>query len=83
MPPKSPNNAKTRVAREYEVALPFELTKGQRLELTRAFSLEIANRYSVAVDFAIHKPHRAGDERNFHAHILTTTREITATGLGV
>jgi hypothetical protein len=36
----------------------------------------------VAVDFAIHKPHRAGDTRNTHAHILTTTREITATGLG-
>jgi len=36
----------------------------------------------VAVDFAIHKPHRAGDTRNTHAHMLTTTREITATGMG-
>lgn len=71
-----------RVAREYEVALPNELTKAQRLELTREFSQKIANRYGCAVDFAIHTPHREGDERNFHAHILTTTRRIESTGLG-
>jgi len=71
-----------RVAREYEVALPQELTKAQRLKLTQQFSQEIANRYGCAVDFAIHKPHREGDERNFHAHILTTTRQVEATGLG-
>lgn len=70
-----------RVAREYEVALPYELTKAQRIELVREFAGELANRYGVAVDFALHRPHRAGDDRNFHAHILTTTREITATGL--
>lgn len=72
----------SRVAREYEVALPHELSKAQRLELVRAFSQDLANRYSVAVDFAIHKPHRTGDTRNTHAHILTTTREITPTGMG-
>jgi ATP-dependent exoDNAse (exonuclease V) alpha subunit len=71
-----------RVAREYEVALPQELTKSQRLELTRTFSQELSNRYGCAVDFALHEPHRQGDERNFHAHILTTTRQIEATGLG-
>src|ERR1035438_6922421 len=72
----------SRVAREYEVALPHELKAEQRVELVRAFAAELANRYGVAVDFAIHKPHRNGDERNHHAHIMTTTREITATGLG-
>jgi len=71
-----------RVAREYEIALPQELTKSQRLELTRTFSQELANRYGCAVDFALHEPHRQGDVRNFHAHILTTTRQIEATGLG-
>jgi ATP-dependent exoDNAse (exonuclease V) alpha subunit len=71
-----------RVAREYEVALPHELTKAQRLELVRDYARDLANRYQCAVDFAIHKPHRAGDERNYHAHILTTTRQVTATGLG-
>jgi ATP-dependent exoDNAse (exonuclease V) alpha subunit len=71
-----------RVAREYEVALPQELSKAQRLDLTREFSQELANRFGCAVDFAIHKPHREGDQRNFHAHILTTTRQVEATGLG-
>ncbi len=71
-----------RVAREYEVALPHELNRGQRVELVRAFAADLANRYGVAVDFAIHAPHRSGDERNHHAHIMTTTREVTATGLG-
>lgn len=71
-----------RVAREYEVALPHELNRGQRVELVRAFAGELANRYGVAVDFSIHAPHRSGDERNHHAHIMTTTREVTATGLG-
>ena len=70
-----------RVAREYEVALPHELTKAQRLELVREYARDLANRYQCAVDFAIHKPHRAGDERNYHAHVLTTTRQVTATGL--
>jgi ATP-dependent exoDNAse (exonuclease V) alpha subunit len=71
-----------RVAREYEVALPAELNKAQRLALTREFAQELANTYGNAVDFAIHRPHWSGDERNHHAHILTTTRKIEATGLG-
>ncbi len=43
---------------------------------------EIANRHGVAVDFAIHAPHREGDERNHHAHLLATTRVIEPGGLG-
>lgn len=71
-----------RVAREYEIALPQELNKSQRLELVREFAAEIANRHGVAVDFAIHKAHREGDQRNYHAHVMATTRQIEATGLG-
>lgn len=71
-----------RIAREHEVALPHEFKKDQHIQLLRAFAGEIANRYNVAVDFALHKPHRHGDPRNFHAHVYATTREVTATGLG-
>src|SRR5215469_4036155 len=71
-----------RVAREYQVTLPFELDAAQRLSLARAFSREIAERYRVAVDLAVHDPRPDGDPRNFHAHLLTTTREVTPTGLG-
>jgi ATP-dependent exoDNAse (exonuclease V) alpha subunit len=76
------NRSNSRVAREYELALPHELNHSQRVELVRAFSVDIADRYGVAVDFAIHAPHRHGDERNHHAHVLTTTRTIEADGLG-
>jgi len=71
-----------RPAREYEVALPHELTKAQRIELARTFAQDLANRHQCAVDIAIHKPHRHGDERNFHAHLYATTRQVTPTGLG-
>jgi ATP-dependent exoDNAse (exonuclease V) alpha subunit len=71
-----------RVAREYQLALPWELGAEARLALVRAFASEIANRHQVAVDAAIHAPHSAADPRNWHAHLLATTREIGSGGLG-
>ncbi|WP_299472855.1 Ti-type conjugative transfer relaxase TraA, partial [uncultured Paracoccus sp.] len=71
-----------RVAREFEVALPHELSAEQRLEATREIAQELANRYGAAVDFAIHAPHDASDVRNHHAHIMMTTRQVTEDGLG-
>lgn len=71
-----------RVAREVEVALPHELTPEQRLALTREFARGLADRYGVAVDFAIHSPHGDTDVRNHHAHILLTTRKVEREGLG-
>jgi len=72
----------SRVAREYLLALPHELTDEQRVHLTRTLAREISDRYGVAVDAAIHAPRANGDSRNFHAHLLATTREVTAAGLG-
>lgn len=63
-----------RTAREWRAALPAELDKAQQIELVKSFSQEIASRYGVAADFAIHEPDKQGDERNYHAHILVTTR---------
>jgi ATP-dependent exoDNAse (exonuclease V) alpha subunit len=71
-----------RIAREYEIALPKEFSRSERLALTRAFAQEIADRYQCAVDLAIHRPHREGDIRNYHAHLLATTRQVTPKGLG-
>ncbi len=71
-----------RVAREYQVALPPELTAEQRLALARSFSRELSDRYGVAVDLAVHDPKPGGNPQNFHAHLLTTTREVTPAGLG-
>jgi ATP-dependent exoDNAse (exonuclease V) alpha subunit len=71
-----------RVAREFQVSLPAELDPTQRLTLARAFAGEIAERYRVAVDLAVHAPRPGSDPRHFHAHLLMTTREVTPLGLG-
>lgn len=79
---KAEPRSNSRVAREYQAALPAELSAEQRVTLARAFSREIADRYNVAVDLAIHAPRPEGDQRNFHAHLLATTREVTPEGMG-
>ncbi|OOO17913.1 hypothetical protein BTE56_17150 [Agrobacterium pusense] len=71
-----------RVAREFEIALPHELSDAGRLALTRAFAADLSNRFGAAVDFAIHVPQGKSDERNIHAHVVMTTRVITADGPG-
>ncbi len=71
-----------RVAREFEIALPHELSAEGRLKAARAFAQDLANRYGAAVDFAIHSPSEHGDIRNYHAHVLMTTRQVGKAGLG-
>jgi ATP-dependent exoDNAse (exonuclease V) alpha subunit len=73
----------SRVAREYTVALPVELNADQRLLLVRGFAQELSDLYRFAVDVAIHAPrdYPGSDPRNFHAHLLATTREVTPDGL--
>ncbi|MEP5759466.1 MAG: Ti-type conjugative transfer relaxase TraA, partial [Litoreibacter sp.] len=75
------NRKDARVAREFEIALPHELSAEARLEAVRDFAADLANRYGVAVDFAIHAPHVEGDIRNFHAHVMMTTRRVEKSGL--
>lgn len=79
---KAGQRSNSRVAREYQVALPAELSAERRVTLARTFSREIADRHNVAVDLAVHAPRPEGDQRNFHAHLLATTREVTPEGMG-
>ena len=67
-------------AREWELALPSEISDDDRSQITRQFAEELVSRYGVAVDVAIHEPHREGDQRNHHAHVLTSTRKLEAEG---
>lgn len=69
------------VAREFEVALPSELSASERRRLAVDFAKEMANREGCAVDVAIHAPGKEGDNRNHHAHILRTTRKVGPDGL--
>ena len=68
------------VAREFEIALPVELDAGERQRLAVDFAHELVLRHGCAADVAIHRPGRAGDSRNHHAHLLLTTRRLTAAG---
>lgn len=65
-----------RVGREWNIALPHELTPDQRKDLAKDIAQDIADRYQVGTQIAIHAPSKTGDERNHHVHILTTTRKI-------
>lgn len=74
--------ADSQVAREFLVALPDELDEAQRRELAVGFARELADKYQIAVDVAIHAPGREGDQRNHHAHILTSTNKVQGHGFG-
>jgi len=76
----SENRKNSVVAREWRVALPDELSPEDRRELALDFAHALVERFRVAADVAIHAPHREGDARNHHAHILTTTRRIGPEG---
>ena len=66
------------LAREFEIAFPHELNQRQREQLLDELCSQIVNRHSVVVDAVIHAPHTRGgsDERNYHAHIMFTSRHI-------
>ena len=70
------------VAREFEIALPSELSPAERQRLAVDFARELVARHGCAADVAIHAPGKEGDNRNHHAHILLTTRRLTREGMG-
>ncbi len=64
------------VAREVRLALPHELDRKQRAELVERFVQDAFVKRGMVADVAIHYPDKHGDERNHHAHILLTMREL-------
>jgi ATP-dependent exoDNAse (exonuclease V) alpha subunit len=72
--------ANSTVAREFEVALPTELSEEQRQELVLKLAQELCDKHQFGVDVAIHRPGKSGDSRNHHAHILCTTRTLDSSG---
>jgi len=70
----------SRVAREWLINLPYELDEAKRKALAHDFTQVLADKYNIIADCAIHSPSkkevaRGADPRNYHAHILVTTRE--------
>ena len=87
------NRKDARTAREWIVAIPNELLpddvadqKGLKnndgAKAVVAFAKELSKRYGVAIDLAIHSPDKEGDNRNWHAHIMTTTRQVSLSANG-
>lgn len=72
----------SRPAREILVALPHELNAEQRRALVRDFIAEHVVAKGMVADVSLHVPDKHGDQRNHHAHVLVTTREVTPDGFG-
>ncbi|WP_245450638.1 MobQ family relaxase [Neorhizobium sp. SOG26] len=70
------------LSREVQLALPHELDAAQRLSLVRDYVRQAFVVRGMIADIAIHAPHRQGDDRNHHVHVMLTMREITADGFG-
>ena len=68
----------SQVAREIEIGLPIELNQPEQIALLRDFVQREFVAKGMVADFSLHldNPH------NPHAHILLTTRDLTADGFG-
>lgn len=84
MAERAENRKDSRVAREWIINLPHELDEETRKALAHRFAQSLADKYGVIADCCIHRPTekeiaRGADERNFHAHIMLTTRQAQLT----
>ena len=69
-------------AQEILLALPHELDVEKRRQLVRDFVQEHVVAKGMIADIAMHRPGKEGDQRNFHAHVLVTTRHVDGAGFG-
>lgn len=74
--------ANARLARELVLALPHELDATARRVLALTVGQLLVDRYGGAVQVAVHAPDRGGDQRNHHAHLLMTSRQVGPAGFG-
>lgn len=68
------------LAREFTLALPHELAPAERERLAFDYGRELADRYGVAVDVALHEPDKGGDNRNYHAHVMMSACSVEPDG---
>jgi hypothetical protein len=64
------------LARGFDVALMADLTPEQNRYALQDFIRETFTRSGYVADVAIHAAEAGGDQRNLHAHILTTLRPL-------
>ncbi len=76
---KTETRSNSRTAREIVINIPHELMQGDQSAgkmLAYEFATNLSQKYGIAVDIAVHAPDKQGDNRNYHAHLLLTTRQI-------
>jgi len=71
-----------RVSREVQLSLPHELDFEQRQALVREFVQTAFVDKGMIADVAMHTPDAEGDQRNYHAHVMLTTRRVDGQGFG-
>ena len=70
-------------ARSLEINLPYEFSHEHMVELIEDFVRDNFTSQGMIADVALHKPDdNAASNRNYHAHILLTLREVNADGFG-
>lgn len=71
-----------RLAKEFEIAFPQEVNADTRKRMLDELAQTLVKNHNVIVDAVIHAPHTksGSDERNYHAHIMFTTRSINEQG---
>jgi hypothetical protein len=67
------------LAREFQIALPHELTAEQNRYALQDFIRDNFTRKGLIADLAIHAPDRHGDQRNIHAHLMVVLRRLDGT----
>lgn len=73
----SERNANAQLCREFDIALPRELTREQNTELARAYCQTLVDE-GMCCTWAYHDPGLSN--RNPHIHVMLTLREVTAEG---
>ena len=69
-----------RTAQRFEISLPHELSLEQNRRLLQDILRDNFTRKGRVCDVSIHGPHKEGDQRNIHAHVLVTMRTVNAQG---
>jgi hypothetical protein len=76
---KKETRSNSRTAKELKITLPHELSNEQNIALMKDFLLNHFVDKGIICDFVLHNDK---DNKNPHAHVMITTREITPNGFG-
>ena len=70
----------SQIGRDFQPALPAELSETEGIELVGNFANALSERYTTAAVWAVHRPDKRGDGRNQHGHIWLPTRAVDEAG---